>query len=461
MTSQQIEEERQLAHSGGLARLAGACARRPWRVVGGWVGVFVLLIALNAAFHGKLINDFKIPGSDTQKATDLIDAKFGGQKGAALRVVVAAPPGQRIDTPARKAAIEQMLAAGKTGQRDLAQDPKDVSAITSPLKDSNQLSDNGRVAFFDVQFDRTGFELPRSGIVNLENQLRAIGQPVAMQVEFTGEAEGAPPTQGLSDIIGLLAAFVILMVLFRALVPTVIPLLFAIVAVIGAFLILFLAARLTHFNTIVEILVPMIGLGVGIDYTLFIVTRFRQFLHDGLTPQDAAAAAGATAGRADIFAGVAVAISITGLALIGLDFITKLGIGSALGVLTAVLLANSLLPAVLSLLGGKIDRGRLGLRPVDESREGQARTPVAAWGRFVSRRARIVLPVTLAVLLLLASPVLAVRLGLADAGTAPKDQTTRKAYDLLSSGFGPGFTEPIPVVVDLQGDHQAAKKVQA
>jgi RND superfamily putative drug exporter len=281
-----------------------------------------------------------------------------------------------------------------------------------------------------------------------------------MQVEFTGEAESAPPTQGSSDIIGLVAAFVILMVLFRALVPTMIPLLFAITAVLGAFLILFLAARLTHFNTITEILVPMIGLGVGIDYTLFIVTRFRQFLHDGLSPQDAAAAAGATAGRAVIFAGVTVAISITGLALIGLDFITKLGIGSALGVLTAVLLANSLLPAVLSLLGGKIDRGRLGLRPVDESREGQARTPVAAWGRFVSRNAKIVLPVVLVVLLLLASPILAVRLGLADSGTAPKDQTTRKAYDLLSSGFGPGFTEPIPVVIDMQSDHAAATKLE-
>ena len=159
-----------------------------------------------------------------------------------------------------------------------------------------------------------------------------------------------------------------------------IPLLFAITAVLGAFLLLFLAARLTHFNTITEILVPMIGLGVGIDYTLFIVTRFRQFLHDGMSPEQAAAAAGATAGRAVIFAGLTVAISITGLALIGLDFITKLGIGSALGVVTAVLLANSLLPAVLSLLGQKIDRGRLGLKSVDESREGQAQTPVARVG---------------------------------------------------------------------------------
>ena len=407
----------------------------------------------------EAINDFKIPGSDTQKATDLIQAKFGGEKGAALRVVLSS--NNRLDSPARAAVVGRMLAAGKASQQDLAENTKDSQAITNPLSDKNQLSDDGRVAFFDIQYDRTGFELPRSGIVSVEDRLRAIGNPAGIQVEFTGEAESAPPTQGLSDLIGLFAAFVILLVLFRALVPTAIPLLFAIVAVLGAFLILFLAARLTHFNTVTEILVPMIGLGVGIDYTLLIVTRFRQLLHDGLTPQEAAAAAGATAGRAVIFAGVTVAISITGLALIGLDFITKLGIGSALGVLTAVLLANSLLPAVLSLLGPKVDRGRFGLPPVDESREGQQRTPVAAWGRFVTSHAKVVLPIVIAVLLLLASPVLVARLGLADAGTAPKDQTTRKAYDLLTKGFGPGFTEPIPVVVDLQSDHAAATKIKS
>jgi RND superfamily putative drug exporter len=456
-----IEEERRIAHEGWLAGIAGACARRPWRVVGGWVAIVFALVGLNVAFHGKLINDFKIPGSDTQKAFDLITAKFGAEKGAALRVVLAAPAGERLDSGARADAVRRMLVASKASERALDETPKDVGDITSPLSDENQLSDDGRVAFFDVQYDRTGFELPRADIVKVEDGLRTIGESQGLQVEFTGEAESPPPEQGSSDLIGLLAAFVILMVLFRALVPTAIPLIFAIVAVASAFLILFLAARLTHFNTITEILVPMIGLGVGIDYTLFIVTRFRQLLHDGLSPAEAAAAAGATAGRAVIFAGVTVAISITGLALIGLDFITKLGIGSALGVLTAVLLANSLLPAVLSLLGPKIDRGRLGLKSVDESREGQQHTPIAAWGRFVGRNAKFVLPVVVLVLLVLASPVLGSRLGLADASTAPKDQSTRKAYDLLSEGFGPGFTEPIPVVVDLRSDHAAADKLVA
>src|SRR3954471_15941797 len=124
-----LEEERRIAHTGALAHMAGACARRPWRVVGGWLAVLVLLIGLNAAFHGKLINDFKIPGSDTQKATDLIEAKFGGEKGAALRVVLAGKQG-RLDSPAEAAVIRRMLAASKASQRSLAEDPKDLSAIT-------------------------------------------------------------------------------------------------------------------------------------------------------------------------------------------------------------------------------------------------------------------------------------------------------------------------------------------
>jgi RND superfamily putative drug exporter len=455
-------EGRRVAHTGALARMYGRFARHPWRVIGAWLAIFVVLGGLNAAFHGKLVDEFKLPGSDVQKATDLVNAKFGGQKGAALRVVVAAPQGQSLDTPDRTAAVNRMLAAGAASQRSIDETAKDISAVTDPLKpSSHQLSKGGRIAFFDVQYDQESFNIHRADIVNVEDRMRSIGDKAGIDVQFTGEAEQGDVSSSGSEIIGMIAAFVVLMILFRALVPTAIPLLFAITAVAGAFMLLYLAARFTNFNTVTEILVPMIGLGVGIDYTLFIVTRFRQYLHDGLSPQDAAAAAGATAGRAVLFAGTTVAISITGLAFIGIDFITKLGLGSALGVLTAVLLAQSLLPAVLALLGHKIDRGRLGMRGSDDSREGQAKTPVAAWGRFVSGRARYVLPVAVVILLAAASPVVKARLGLADAGTAPKSQTTRQAYDLLSAGFGPGFTEPIPVVIDLQSDHDAAAKLDA
>ena len=125
-------EEERIANQGALARWAGHCARHPWRVVSTWVGIFVVLIGLNAAFHGKLINDFKIPGSDTQKATDLITAKFGGEKGAALRVVLSSP-NRRLDSPGGRAVITRMLAAGKASQRSLAENTKDLQKITSPL----------------------------------------------------------------------------------------------------------------------------------------------------------------------------------------------------------------------------------------------------------------------------------------------------------------------------------------
>jgi RND superfamily putative drug exporter len=454
------EEARRIAHSGWLARFAGTCARHPWRVIVTWIVIIIGLGGLNAAFHGHLINDFKVPGTDFQKATDLINAKFGAQKGAALRVVIAAPEGQRLDSPANAAVVEKLRARADQGIKAIDKNPQNFAPAGNPLaKGAGELSQDGRIAFFDAQFDQTSWELKRPDIVKLEDDLRAIGAGKNFQVEFTGEAEGEVPNSGTSEILGLIAAFFVLLILFRALVPTFIPLIFAIVAVVTAFMLLYLGARFTNFNSVVEILVPMIGLGVGIDYTLFIVTRFRQLLHDGLTPQEAAAAAGATAGRAVIFAGLTVAISITGLALIGIDFITKLGLGSALGVVTAVTLANSLLPAVLSLLGTKVDRWRLGLKATDDSREGQSRTWVAAWGRLVSKRNIPFLAGAVVLLVLIAAPVLQVRLGLADSGTAPKQQTTRKAYDLLSQGFGPGFTSPIPTVVDLRGDHQAAQKL--
>jgi putative drug exporter of the RND superfamily len=206
--------------------------------------------------------------------------------------------------------------------------------------------------------------------------------------------------------------------------------------------------------------VSMIGLGVGIDYSLFIVTRFRQLLHDGLSPRDAAAEAGASAGRAVLFAGATVAIGVSGLAFFGLDFVTKLGIGSALGVLTTVLLANSLLISVLRLLGHKVDRLKVPfLRKLDDSEAAREKTLVARWGRFVTRNARIVFPVVLISGLLLAGTASIVRLGASDQGTQPKEQTARRAYDLLAEGFGRGFNGPIPIVVATNGDDQAPQRI--
>jgi putative drug exporter of the RND superfamily len=454
---------RQSAHerlaTGALARWARLCATHPWRVIGGWIGIVVVLIALVATVGGSLKDEFDIPGSDTQKATDLIEAEFASEQGGVLNLVFAAPPGERLDTPERKAAIERAIAELETAKFKPTEDKAGVESVGDPF-DENTFSDDGRVAYAEAQFDRVIFAKDRDAIVAVEDTVRETVAPAGVTAEFNGDAEFPPIEQGPQELLGLLAALVVLLVVFRTAVAGMIPIALALTALASAFLLLFILAGLTDINTITPLLVSMIGLGVGIDYSLFIVTRFRQLLHEGLSPVDAAAEAGASAGRAVLFAGVTVAISVTGLAFFGLDFVTKLGIGSALGVLTTVLIANSLLLAVLRLLGHKVDRLKVPfLRPLDEGEAARETTLVARWGRFVTGHARAVFVVVLLVVVALAATSALVHLGASDQGTQPKEQTARRAYDLLAAGFGPGFNGPIPIVVDVNGDPQAPQRI--
>jgi putative drug exporter of the RND superfamily len=457
--------ERRAAHerlsTGALARWARMCATHPWRVVAGWVGIVILLIALVGTIGGSLRDEFEIPGSETQKATDLIESEFASEQGGVLNLVFAAPEGQRLDTPERKAAVQRAIARLRSPEFKATNedDKAGLESVGNPFS-KDTFSDDGRIAYAEAQFDRIIYETNRGPVVAVQDAVRETVEPAGVIVDFNGDAEFPPIEQGTQEMLGLLAALIVLLVVFRTFVAMVIPIALALAALMTAFLLLFILAGLTDINTITPLLVSMIGLGVGIDYSLFIVTRFRQLLHEGLSPTDAAAEAGASAGRAVLFAGLTVAISVTGLAFFGLDFVTKLGIGSALGVLTTVLIANSLLPAVLAKLGHKVDRLKVPFLPaIDDSEAARERTLIARWGRFVTSNARFVFPVVLLLVLALASTSALVRLGASDQGTQPKEQTARRAYDLLAEGFGPGFNGPIPIVVDVNGDEQAPQRI--
>jgi putative drug exporter of the RND superfamily len=455
--------DRRAAHerlaTGAWARWIRACATHPWRVVFGWIGIVAVLIVLVGSIGGSLRDNFEIPGSDTQKATDLIESKFASEQGSVLNLVFAAPRGQRLDTPERRAAIEAAIAQLKSPEFKPKDGKAGLESVGDPFS-KNTFADNGRIAYAEAQFNETIEDKDRDEVVAVQDAVRERVRPAGVTVEYNGEAEFPPIEQGTSEALGLLAAMIVLLIVFRAFTAMLIPIALAITALITAFLLLFILAGLTDINTVTPILVSMIGLGVGIDYSLFIVTRFRQLLHEGLSPRDAASEAGASAGRAVLFAGLTVAISVTGLAFIGLDFVTKLGIGSALGVLTTVLIANSLLPAALSLLGHRIDRLKVPfLPPIDDSEAGRERTLIARWGRFVTGHAKVVFPVVSVLILALASTSALVRLGAADQGTQPTAQTSRRAYDLLAEGFGPGFNGPIPIVVDVNDDRQAPQKI--
>ena len=455
--------ERRAAHqrlaTGALARWARACATHPWRVIVAWIGIIAGLVVLVATIGGGLRDEFEIPGSDTQRATDLIETEFAAEQGSVLNLVFAAPAGEQLDTPERRAAIERALARLDTPEFAPTADRAGVESVGDPFEDGT-VSEDGRIAYTEAQFDQVIVPADRAAVVAVEDAVRETVTPAGVTVEYNGDAEFPPVEQGTQESLGLLAAIIVLAIVFRTVVATFIPIALALTAVGTAFLLLFILAGFTDINTITPLLVSMIGLGVGIDYSLFIVTRFRQLLHEGLSPQDAAAEAGASAGRAVLFAGLTVAISVSGLAFIGLDFVTKLGIGSALGVLTTVLIANSLLLAALALLGHRVDRLKIPfVRQIDDSETAREKTLTARWGRIVTTRANVVFPVVLVILLALASTTLLVRLGAADQGTQPKEQTSRRAYDLLAEGFGPGFNGPIPIVVDVNGDPQAPQKI--
>src|SRR6201988_1376172 len=286
--------------TGSLARWARACATHPWRVIAAWVGIVVLLVFLVATIGGSLRDEFEIPGSDTQKAVDLIESEFTSEQGGVLNIVFAAPPGQRLDTPERKRATEDAIGELKGPEFKPTKDEAGIESVGDPF-DPNTFSDDGRIAYAEAQFDRVIFAKDRDAIVKVEDTARAAVAPAGTEVEYNGDAEFPPIEQGPQELLGLFAALIVLLVVFRTFVATTIPILLALTALATAFILLFILAGLTDINTITPLLVSMIGLGVGIDYSLFIVTRFRQCLHDGCSPVVAATEAGAFPGRSRSF----------------------------------------------------------------------------------------------------------------------------------------------------------------
>ncbi len=438
--------------SGLLARLTRSIAAHPWRTIGIWVLIIVGIFAAAGTIGGQLQNKFTIPNSDAQKATDLLQKQFPARAGDSATIVFHTD-GKLTDAQ-NKATVEKVIAAAKSADR--------VTGAGDPFtQESGAISPEGNVGFVDVQFDGQGWDLPANVIPDFKDATTAAAAGSSVQIAYTGQAVQEQPQQGASELIGIGVAIIILLIVFGTLLPALIPIFLAILAVALGISILTIAAGFTDFNTITPILASMIGLGVGIDYSLFILTRFRQALHDGATPKEAAAVAASTAGRAVIFAGATVAISVVGLVTIGLDFLTKMGIGASLSVLTSVAVAVTLLPAVLALLGHKVDRLKIPfIKTPDDSLAAAKKTAVARWGRFVTSHAWVFLIVPLAVMLLFAAPVVRVQLGAADAGTAPKSTTQRVAYDWLAEGFGPGFNGPLIVAVDTKGDTAAAETLQ-
>lgn len=423
-----------------LYRLGRLSFRRRWYFALIWVLLLVLAGAGAATASKSTNNDFSIPGTEAQQAFDLLEKRFPGntEQNASARVVFKAPAGQKLTDPKNKAAVEKVVAEIKRGpQVAMAVDPFLGQAVN---KDQN-------IGYASAAYKVKSMDLTEDTRTELKDAAQH-GRDAGLTVEVGGSVLQQMP-EGGSEIIGIAVSAVVLVITFGSLVAAGLPLLTAIIGVgIGVSSIAALAPVL-DLSANTSTLAMMIGLAVGIDYALFIVSRYRAELAEGREREEAAGRAVGTAGSAVVFAGLTVVIALAGLAVVNIPMLTKMGMAAAGTVTIAVLIALSLIPALLGFAGKqvlprKIRKGGPAAAAGDKPNMG------TRWARVVLRRPVLVLAAGVIGLGAIAVPAASLELGLPDDGAASKNTTQRKAYDLLSEGFGPGFNGPLLNVVDLK-----------
>jgi RND superfamily putative drug exporter len=425
-----------------VIRLADFCYRRRKLVLLGWVVGLVVVIALGQALPAKHRAEYRTPGAEATKAYDLLGQRFPARKGDSIKIVFAG----NLQDPATKTAVQAVI--------DRASKQPHVSGVDSPYSPENasQISKDGNIAYAQVNFDATFSDLFNADSKFAKHFLDAIhpGQSQGLDVEVTTLV--AQQKLG-SEAIGLIFAAVILLFAFGSALAMGLPILTALFGLgIGATL-GGIASRVFETPDWAATVATMIGLGVGIDYALFIITRYRQSLGRDMSPREATVTAMATAGRAVLFAGGTVVISLLGMLTMGLGYLHGVAASSVLSVVVMLSASLTLLPAVLGFVGTNIDRFRVPFtgRP---SHQGE-RAFWYRWSRVIQHRPWIAFIGSAAVLLLITSPLFSLRLGFPDDGNSQKSETSRKAYDLLTKGFGPGFNGPLVLVADLKAASDA------
>ncbi|MFB8266323.1 MMPL family transporter [Streptomyces sp. NPDC055955] len=426
-----------------LYKLGKLAFRRRHFVALIWVALLTLAGVGAASAPTAASSSFSIPGTEAQKAFDLLDQRFPGSSadGATARVVFQAPDGEKITSAANKAEVTKTVSELKGGS-------KEVAAAADPFV-AKTVSKDGTIAYSSVSYKVSSMELTdadRDALQKTVDEARDSG----LTVEVGGDALQAMPETGATEVIGVAIAAVVLVITFGSLVAAGLPLLTALIGVgIGVSSITALANAL-DLGTTTSTLAMMIGLAVGIDYALFIVSRFRAELAEGRDREEAAGRAVGTAGSAVVFAGLTVVIALVGLAVVNIPMLTKMGIAAAGTVAIAVLIALTLIPALLGYAGKRV-HGRKARKVLAAQKKPEPKTNMGTrWARFVLRRPVAVLLTAVVGLGVMAVPVSSLELGLPDDGVQPTDTTQRKAYDLLSEGFGPGFNGPLVAVVDVK-----------
>ncbi|WP_033332536.1 MMPL family transporter [Streptomyces novaecaesareae] len=409
-----------------------------------WVAVLAVGGVLAAKAPAAPDDGLAMPGTEAQKAFDLMNERFPGghADGASARLVFVAPSGQKITAGPNQQAVERTV--------DELAHADQVTGAVSPFK-VGAVSKDGTTAYATVSYSAKAGELSKGATDALEHAAQH-GRDAGLKVEIGGNALMArAQADGSSEAIGMALSAVVLVITFGSLVAAGLPLLTAVVGVgLGMALITALGSTLGLSST-TGTLAMMLGLAVGIDYAVFIVSRYRAELTEGRTPEEAAGRAVGTAGSAVVFAGLTVVIALAGLSVVGIPILAKMGLAAAGTVVLAVLVALTLVPALLGFLGRKVLPRKVRKARGGDSRAASKENGGARWARFVLRRPLAVLLGGVIGLGVLAAPALDLRLGLPGDEAKPTSTTQRRAYDLLSEGFGPGFNGPLTVLVDAKG----------
>ena len=437
-----------------MRRLAKFCFTHRGLVVLGWVIALVAVTAIHSAAGSAYSDNFRLSGTQSFDAVNLLERNAPKASGDTEQVVFAVDHGTITD-PAVRARVESVLA--KLGRQP------HVSEISSPYgpRDGSQISPSGQVAFANATFDVQANKVSAAQAKAFVNAARA-GAGQGLDVEVEGQVAEAANQQGAGGLpFGILAAGIVLFIVFGSVLAMLLPLVTAGLSLGTAVGAIGLLSHVLQMASFTNELALLIGLGVGVDYALFIVTRYRQGLLRGLSGEDAVVESLDTSGRAVLFAGLIVCIAMLGMFTLGVSFLYGVAVGTSIAVAFTVIASLTLLPAMLGFLGTRVlrrsERRALkagSLRTSDES-PGWAR-----WAGWIQQRPAVFAAVATAVLVLLAIPFLSMRLGSADSGSDPSGSTTRKAYDLLAKGFGPGYNGPLQLVAQVSDPAQRAAFAQ-